>query len=76
MEYFKCLTSILEMECECPNCESINFYRMDADRNEPCHDADGLMCWNCKQEFFWDKIAAENCENDIEYGMFDEGEKE
>ena len=74
MKYFKCLESILK--CECPSCKSINLYHISETRNAPYHDADGLKCWNCKQEFFFDEISAEDCDNDIEYGMFDNGEKE
>ena len=74
MEYFKYLESVLRYEC--PNCKSINFYRMSETRNEPTPDPDGLKCWNCKQEFFLDKVFAEMNEFDTEYGMFDDGEKE
>jgi len=74
VKYFKCLESILK--CECPNCKSINLYRMSETRNEPCHDADGLTCWNCKQSFFWDEVSADMCDNNTEYGMFDDGKKE
>jgi len=72
MEYFICLESILK--CECPNCKTINYYSINMIRNEPCYDADGLTCWNCKQSFFFDHVNAEMNDFDIENGMFDDGE--
>ena len=73
MKYFKCLES--KLKCECPGCGSFNYYVMSMTRNEPTHDVDGLICWNCKQGFFFDEVNAEMNENDVENGFFENGEK-